>query len=181
MSSEVEMMQLLRAASTLLARIEQRDAQLQSTFDRRLQAVGDEAARVHQRIEAIVGGARGRISAEARAALAPVSAEYGRAMDSAAAHLQGAARTVWTWYAGLVGLGLLLAVIAWGVLGLYQRELAQARDELARYENAIPVLRAFQASDAVVCGDRICVNVDAGAQRHGDRRQYAPARLSVDR
>lgn len=180
MSDESQMTTVLRATSTLLARIEQRDAQMQMTLDRKLQAVEDEAARLHQRVDAIVSGAQARIAGEARAALVPVSAEYGRVMSAAAARLDGVARTAWAWYAGLAGLGLLLALVAWGVLGYYQRELARTRDELARYENAIPVLQAFHASDAIVCGGRICVNVDAGAGRQGDRRQYAPARLSTD-
>lgn len=180
MSDESRMKDVLRATCTLLARIEQRDAQMQAAFDRTLQAVGNDAAQVHQRLDVVVRGARTRISAEARAALDPVAAECGRAMNAASTQLQAAARTVWTWYAGLVGLGLLLAVIAWGVLGYYQRELERARDELARYDNAIPVLRAFRASDAIVCGGRICVDVDKGAHRHGDRQQYAPARLSAE-
>ncbi len=179
MSHEDQMRDVLKAVAVLLARLEQGEAQLHVAVDRQLRAVHGEVARIQQRIDGIVSTAQARITDEARVALGPVTAEYGRVMDTASARLHMAGRTVWTWYAGLAGLGLLLAVIAWGVLGYYQRELGQARAELARYENAIPVVRAFSASDAIVCGDRICVNVDPGAPRRGDRQQYLPARPSA--
>ncbi|MGY1531270.1 hypothetical protein [Luteimonas sp. A649] len=179
MSHERELSQVLRATSTLLARIEQRDAVLRTAVDGNLQTLQDAAARLHQQLNAIVSGAQTRITDEARAALLPVAAEYGSVMSSAATQLHSASRTVWTWYAGLVGVGLLLAVVGWGVLGYYQRELTRAKDELVRYENAIPVVRAFHASDAIVCGDRICVNVDTRAGRQGDRQQYVRARSSA--
>ena len=181
MSQQVEMHQVLKATATLLARLEQRDARMEAAVDGALHVVQEEVTRFQQRVDAIVNAAQARITEEAAAALVPVTAQYGRVMNSAAMQLHGASRTVWTWYAGLAGLGLLLAVIGWGVLSFYQRELAQARDELARYDNAIPVVRAFHASDAIICGDRLCVNVDAGTRRQGDRQQYVPVRPSADR
>ena len=179
MSQERELSQVLRATSTLLARIEQRDAELRLAVDGNLRTLQDVVARVHQELNAIVDGAQAQITDEARAALRPGAAEYGSGIGSAATQLHGASRTVWTWYAGLAAVGLLLAVVGWGVLGYYQRELTRAKDELVRYENAIPVVRAFHASDAIVCGDRICVNVDARAGRHGKRQEYVRARSSA--
>ena len=41
-----------------------------------------------------------------------------------------------------------------------------------RYEDAIPVLEAYYASDVVICGDRVCANIDPKGQRTGDKRQY---------
>lgn len=37
-------------------------------------------------------------------------------------------------------------------------------------------MQAFYASDAVICGKRICTNVDTNAQRVGDNKQYRPAK-----
>lgn len=63
-----------------------------------------------------------------------------------------------------------------GVLGYYHRELAAIKDELQRYENAVPVVQAFYASDAVLCGGRVCTNVDPNAPRQGDKRHYSQAK-----
>ncbi|WP_024891878.1 hypothetical protein [Luteimonas huabeiensis] len=176
MSAQEPMKEMLRVLAALLAKFEQREARMQAIVEQRLQAVHDEVAQLHRRIDGIVSGAQARIVEEAKAAIVPVAAEYGRAVDTASAQLRVAGRTVRAWYGALAGLCLLLVLVAWGVLGYYRRELAEARDALERYEDAVPVLQAFYASDATVCGDRICVNVDASAPRQGDARQYAAAR-----
>jgi hypothetical protein len=85
----------------------------------------------------------------------------------------GRTARAWT-LASLATLGLTL-VASLLVLGYVRRELATARAQVQRYDDAIPVLRAFHASDAVVCGDRLCVNVDTRGPRSGERRQYLPA------
>lgn len=176
MADDQSMQDVLRMLSTLVAKLEQREARMQAAVDRKLQVVQDEVAQLHQRVGAIVDSAQASIAREAGAAIKPLVAEYGVAVGNASARLHRASATVWAWYGGLAGLSLLLAVVGWGVLGYYQRELAATKAELARYENAVPVVRAFHASDAVVCGDRICVNVDASGQRQGGHRQYLPAR-----
>lgn len=176
MANHEQMQEVTRLLSALVAKFEQREARMQATVDQQLQVLQSEVSQLHQRVGSIVSGAQARITEEARAAMGPVAAEYGRAVDTTSAQLRRASRTVWAWYGGLAGLGLLLAVIGWSVLGYYQRELARTRDELGRYENAVPVVQAFYASDAIVCGERICVNVEANAQRHGVGGKYAPAR-----
>ena len=149
---------------------------MQAAFDQRLQALGNEVSQLQQRVNGIVDGAQARITEEARAAMGPVASEYGRAVAGTSAQLRGASRTVWTWYGGLAMLAVLLLAIGWGVLGYYRRELAQTQDELSRYENAVPVVQAFYASDATLCDGRICVNVDRNGKRLGDKQQYLPAR-----
>jgi len=120
-----------------------------------------------------------RIAKEAKEAVTPVTpvaAEYDRAVSATSAHLREASRTVWLWF-GIAGATLLLVLlVGWAVLGYYRRELAAAKDELQRYGNAMPVVRAFYASDAVLCGDRICVNIDPNCQKQGDDRQYRQAK-----
>ena len=77
---------------------------------------------------------------------------------------------------------LLLALfVAWAVLGYYRRELATTKEELQRYEDAVPVVRAFYASDAVICGDVICANVDPTGQRVGEKGQYRAAKVRAVR
>lgn len=60
--------------------------------------------------------------------------------------------------------------------GYYRRELASLKQELVRYEEAIPVVQAYYASDVVICGGRVCANVDPKGQRTGDKRQYLQVR-----
>ncbi|AOL21727.1 hypothetical protein BGK55_15150 [Xanthomonas citri pv. malvacearum] len=80
------------------------------------------------------------------------------------------------WFAAAGAILLLVLLVGWTVLGYYRRELAAVKDELGRYENAIPVLQAYYASDAAICGGRVCVNVDPNGQRAGDKRQYRQAK-----
>ena len=165
----------------LLAKFEQRDAQLNAAVHQRMAAMQSEVHQLQRRVEGIVSGASSHIAEQAKVAVAPAKAEVDRATAAFARQLQGAGRTLWTWYAGLAVLALLLAAVAWAVLGYYRRELRTVKDELGRYENAIPVLQAYYASDVAICGGRVCVNVDPDGQRAGDRQQYRQARPRPNR
>ena len=165
----------------LLAKFEQRDAQLNAAVHQRMAAMQSEVQQLQRRVEGIVSGASSHIAEQAKVAVAPATAEVDRATAAFARQLQGAGRTLWTWYAGLAVLALLLATVAWAVLGYYRRELRTVKDELGRYENAIPVLQAYYASDVAICGGRVCVNVDPDGQRAGDRQQYRQARPRPNR
>ena len=68
------------------------------------------------------------------------------------------------------------ALLGWGVLGYYQRELDAARQELARHDNASAVLQAFQVSDASLCDGHLCIRADATAPRYGQDKQYIRAK-----
>ena len=165
----------------VLAKFEQRDAQLNAAVHQRMAAMQSEVQQLQRRVEGIVSGASSHIAEQAKVAVAPATAEVDRATAAFARQLQGAGRTLWTWYAGLAVLALLLAAVAWAVLGYYRRELRTVKDELGRYENAIPVLQAYYASDVAICGGRVCVNVDPDGQRAGDRQQYRQARPRPNR
>lgn len=162
----------VKALMMLRSEMAQREARMSASFNQQVQSLRQEVGQFRHDIAGIVGGAGTRIAKEAKDAVSPVAAEYGRAVSATSAQLQGASRTVWLWF-GAVGSTLLLVLLAgWAVLGYYRRELAAAKDELQRYEDAVPVVQAFYASDAVICGERICSNVDPDGQRAGDKRQY---------
>jgi hypothetical protein len=73
-------------------------------------------------------------------------------------------------------LALLFFAVSWGVLGYFRHQLAAAQEEYQRYDNAAAIAQAFYASDAMICGGRICANEDPSGQRAGDKRQYRQAR-----
>lgn len=166
----------LKLMAALLATFEQREARMHGAMEQRLGALQDVVSRLPQKMDAIAGGASARIAGEAKAAIVPVAAVYERAVADTSRQLRMAGRTVWTWYIGLAALAGLFLASGWGLLGYYGRELAQAKDQLARHENAIQIAQAFHASDAVVCDGRLCVNVDPKARPQGPRRQYRPAK-----
>lgn len=166
----------LKLQSALMAKFEQRETVMQTSFNQRMQALQGEVALVHRRVDDIVGGASVRIAKEAHDAMAPIAAHYGRDVSATSAQLQKASRTVWLWFGAAGAILLLVLLVGWVVLAYYRRELAVARDELQRYENAIPVVQAFYASDVVICGGRICSNDDPNGQRAGSKRQYRQAR-----
>lgn len=155
----------------------QREQAIRAFFNQELQSLRNAVTESRREVGGIVSGAKDQIAHEAKQAVAPVAAEYERAVSATSAHLQNANKTVWLWFATSGAILLLVLLVGWALLGYYRRELAAARDELRRYENAMLVVRAFYASDVVVCGERICVNVDPNGQRQGDKRQYRQARM----
>lgn len=176
MADNEQMREVTRLLSALVAKFEQREARMQAAVDQKLQVLQSEVTQLRQRVSGIVDDAQARITEEAKAAMVPVAAEYDRAVTNTSAQLRGASKTVWTWYGGLATLAVLFFAIGWTVLGYYRRELAQTKDELARYENAVPVMQAFVASDAFVCDGRICVNIDPNGRAQGDKKQYRQAK-----
>lgn len=175
-SLQARLEETAKAALALLSEVSRREARMDASFDEKMQSLKQEVGQFRRDVASIVDGAGARIARDARDAVSPVAVEYGHAVSAASGQLRTVGRTVWMWF-GTTGLMLALVLLAtWAVLGYYRRELAAAQDELQRYENAIPVLRAFQASDAVVCGGRICSNEDPKGQRVGDKRQYRQAK-----
>lgn len=166
----------LKLQAALMAKSEEREARMQASFDQRMRTLHSEVVLVHHKIDDIVAGASARIAQEAKDAMAPVAVQYGRDVSVTSAHLQKAGRTIWAWLCAAGSILLLALLVGWAVLGYYRRELAAAKDELGRYEDAIPVLNAYYASDASICGERICVNVDPNAQRQGNKKQFSRAR-----
>ncbi|MBD9469793.1 hypothetical protein IB230_12125 [Pseudoxanthomonas sp. PXM01] len=70
----------------------------------------------------------------------------------------------------------MVLLVGWALLGYYRRELTTTKEELQRYEDAVPVVQAFYASDAVICGGVICINGDPSGARAGDKGQYRAAK-----
>jgi len=166
----------LKLLSALMAKFEQRETGMRSAFDKSMAALRDEVAQLHQRVDYIVHSANERITEEARAAIAPVAAGYGETVSTVSKQLHGASKTVWAWYGGLAVLAVLVLAVGWGVLGYFRHELAVAKEEYQRYDNAASIAQAFYASDTVICGGRICSNDDPNGQRVGDKRQYRQAK-----
>lgn len=165
-----------KAALVLLSEASQREARMGASFNQQVQSLRQEVSQFRRDVAGIVDGAGARIAHEARDAVSPIVVEYDRAVSATSAQLREAGRTVWVWFGTACLLLALVLLAGWAVLGYYRRELAVAQDELQRYEDAIPVVQAFYASDAVVCGGRICSNDDPNGQRVGDKRQYRQAK-----
>ncbi|WP_296282033.1 hypothetical protein [Pseudoxanthomonas sp.] len=144
----------IRLQAALMAKLEQRDRQTADRFHQHMQSLHDQA----------------------QSALAPATIRYDRAVESACVKLQAAQRTVSVAFA-LAGSSLLLfLLVGWLLLGYYRRELQTVQSELQRHEQAIPILQAYAASDAMLCDGRICVNIDPAARPYGDQRRYRPAK-----
>lgn len=166
----------VKALMMLRSEIAQREARMSASFNEQVQSLRQEVNQFRRDISGIVDGAGTQIAKDAKDAVSPVAAEYGRAVSATSAHLQGASKTVWLWFGAASSVLLLVLLVGWVVLGYYRRELATAKEELQRYENAVPVVQAFVASDAIVCDSRICVNVDPNGRAQGDKKQYRQAK-----
>lgn len=159
-----------------LSEMRQRERRMQAGMQQQLQTLRDEAGQMHTRMEQVISSAGQKITQQTQPALTRLSTEFDRQLSTSTARLDGASRTIWMWFGSAASILLLVIAVGWVALGYYRKELATAKDQLARYENAVPIVQAFQASDAALCGDRLCVNVDPSAKKVGDKRQYRPAR-----
>lgn len=166
----------IKALMVLRAEMVQREARMSAAIAEQVQALRQEVGQFRREVAVIVDGAGSRIAQDAREAVSPLALEYGRAVSGASAQLRSAGRTVWMWLFAAAGILLLVLVSGWMVLGYYRRELATTREELQRYEDAVPIVQAFYASDAVICGGVICTNADPGGSRAGEKGQYRAAR-----
>ncbi|WP_223214392.1 hypothetical protein ACCQ13_01970 [Xanthomonas sp. NCPPB 1638] len=176
MDSDDPMRDAIKAILMLRSEMAQREARMSASFSQQIQSLQQQVGQFRQEVKSIVSAASTQIATEAKDAVSPVAKEYDRAVSATSAHLQGASKTVWMWFAAAAAILLLVLVVGWTVLGYFRHELSTAREELQRYENAIPVLQAYSASDAVICDGRVCVNVDPNGQRTGDKRQYRQAK-----
>ncbi|WP_024890669.1 hypothetical protein [Luteimonas huabeiensis] len=171
--SNTEIAKLLLALRT---EISEHAEKIRGTLRQDAEALKESSHRVHEDVARITGQAAERIARQAEEALKPRLHEHGQALASLGARVERMGRVARTWtFASLATLATTV-LVSLLVLGYFRRELAATRAQLQRYDDAIPVLQAFYASDAVVCGERICVNVDAGARRIGEGERYAPAR-----
>lgn len=166
----------VNALLMLRSEMAQREALTSASFGQQIQSLQQQVGQFRQDVKGIVSDASVQIATEAKEAVVPTVREYDRAVSATSAHLQGANRTVWMWFGAAGTILMLVLFVGWSVLGYYRRELAAVQDELHRYESAVPVVQAFHASDATLCGDRLCVNVDPKAQRVGLEKQYRQAR-----
>lgn len=166
----------IKAILMLRSEMAQREARMSASFSQQMQSLQEHVGQFRQEVTGIVRSASAQIATDAKEAVSPVAREYDRAVSATSEQLQGASRTVWMWFAAAAAILLLVLLVGWIVLGYYRRELSAVKEELDRYENAIPVLKAYYASDAVICGDRVCANIDPNGQRAGDKRQYLQAK-----
>ena len=165
-----------KATLALLSEVSQREARREASLDQQLQSLRQEVGQFRRDVASIVDGAGARIASDAKDALSPAAIEYDHAVSATARQLKQTGGLMWMWLGGATVLLGLVLMACWAVLGYYRRELAVVQEELERYEDAAPVVRAFYASDAVVCGGRICSNEDPKGQHMGEKRQYRQAR-----
>jgi hypothetical protein len=144
----------IRLQAALMAKLEQRDSQMADRFSHQMQTLHEQA----------------------QLALAPAALKYDHAIESTCAKLRSAQRSISIAFSLVGGALLLFLLVGWLVLGYYRRELDTVQTELHRHEQAIPILQAYAASDAMLCDGRLCVNTNHSAPALGGKRQYRPAK-----
>lgn len=175
-SAQAALTEAAKAVLLMIATMDQRETRMHDRFDKELLALRNEVAQVRVEVAAIVHRASTQIAEDAKQAISPATASYDRAVSAASAQLNNASKTVWLWFASAGAVVLLSLFVGWLVVGFYRHELADVSEQLQNHKDALPVLQAFYASDAIVCGDRVCVNSDPNGQRFGDKHQYHQAR-----
>lgn len=162
----------LKLQAALMAKFEQSEASMQTKVNGHLQAMHDGISRISQQTRTIVDDTSSRIADDTAKTFSPIATRFGHEL-SLSLHSMRKLLSIWCMVAGAI---LLLSMLfGWMTLGHYRQELAAARVELQRHENAIPILEAYAASDATLCDGRICVNIDE-RQRLGHKPQYRQAK-----
>ena len=172
---QADLQAAVKALLLLRSEMTDRENRMHKASQQEMGTLRYEVSQVKREMSTLVNGAGARIVEQARDAVAPTAAQYDRAVQAASSRLQGTGRLVWLWFGTAIGVVLLVLMAGWAVLGYYRREVAQARETMQRYENALPVLQAYQASDAVLCNGRLCVAVDRNAPALGDKGRYRQA------
>lgn len=128
-------------------------------------------ARLHTALSAQVGNAIERPVARCTQQLDASSAQLQRASDALAAQAQRAGRVhrgVLRKSTGAAGVALLAVLIAGAALTRYYA------GEVQRQRVSADLLRAYNAADVRLCGERLCVRPEADADAQGG---YVPAAL----
>lgn len=163
----------LKLQAALMAKFEQSEASMQARINRHLEALEDGLSRTSGQVKSIVDNASSLIADDAVKNLSPIAAGFSHDVS---ARLRSAHKTFSIWFTVAGAILLLVLLCGWITMGHYRQELATVREEVQRHEDAIPVLRAYAASDAILCDGRICVNIDSESRRLGEKRQYRQAR-----
>lgn len=166
----------LRLQAAMLSKFEQREARMQATFQQCVQSLQAEMDTLNRSVEALVSDATTRIASDAKDAVGPVTTQYVRDLAAASLMLRRNGATLWMWTAAAGGLLTLTMVIGWAVLASYRSELASTKQALQRYDDALPVLQAYYASDASICDGRVCVNPEPATARSGGGKSYRRAK-----
>lgn len=166
----------IKALLLLRGELLEREQSLRASMDRRMQAMAVELAQSRRDIAQLVEDASAKITHEAHEALSPITVEMNRVVADTKSGCARAGRVTWLWLCAAVSALLMSLAVGWTVLGYYRREASEARLALEKYENALPVVQAFVASDAIICDGRICVNPDPADRAAKDRKHYRRAR-----
>lgn len=174
-SNDASLADATKALLMLRAEMSQREDRMRTAIDRHVQELGQDLHRARLDIVASVKNASAQIASDARKVTVSASADLQREATASARRLRHVSRLAWIWLGGAMMLLLMTLLVGWAVLGYYQRELRSAKVALSRHENAIPVMHAFDASDAVICDGRICINPEPSAEARGVGKQYRRA------
>ncbi|WP_407460738.1 hypothetical protein ABFU26_01035 [Xanthomonas campestris pv. raphani] len=175
-----ELKDLARALGTLAATIEARDQRQHAALERDMAALRALAARNGDDINRLVGGAVPQLQQAWQQALDSSLAPAARRLDAVISRSGTALQAVetahealrrrWLTRAWITCAGLIVATVLACASSVYL--LTEARRDLTRYRLDAKVLQAVANSDVVICGDRLCANVDARGPRSGERSQY---------
>ena len=167
---------LTLALLKLAAKTDERGARMEASVQKEVTHLRNEFARLEKQLAALVDQAGAQIAGHSMQALKPATAHYEQSVDRMTNQLKRSGRVLWTAFVAAAALVALVLVGGKFVLDHHRAQLADLKDELDQQANIAQVIRAYNASDVQLCGERLCVNADTKGARHGDRQQYRVAR-----
>ncbi|MEH6415828.1 hypothetical protein [Pseudomonas sp. CGJS7] len=181
-----ELTELISATATLMEQFERNCNQIeqqQRALSQQLQALSQQLpATVRQSADATLSGLPGELMGKLRSGLEQPVGDYekrlvqagtalGDGSQALAQQLQRMERMhkslIWKVTGAVIGCITLLLV---GAIWLSMHYAGVIRDN----QIAADKLKAINGADLILCGERLCANIDRKAQGVGDKGQYAP-------
>ncbi|MGO1070094.1 relaxation protein [Lysobacter sp. CA199] len=181
-----ELTELISATATLMEQFERNCAQIeqqQRALSQQLQTLSQQLpATVRQSADATLSGLPGELMGKLRSGLERPVGDYekrlvqagtalGDGSQALAQQLQRMERMhkslIWKVTGTVIACIALLLV---GAIWLSMHYIGVIRDN----QVAADKLKAINSADLILCGDRLCANIDRKAQGYGDKGQYAP-------
>lgn len=179
---------LVASVSALMERFERRTQQIENSLQaahQQLQHLAQQVPEaVHRAADTEMQKLRGGVVSAVDAGIGQSVSAYEGRMQAAGHQVQQASHAL---SAQLDGSRQLHRHLLWKVAGVCLASLALVvlggswlsshyYNEIRRHQLAAELLKAYDAADVTLCGDRLCANVDPKGDQFGDKGQYRPVR-----
>ena len=168
--------EIVEAMLSLLGEMAERESRMNAVLQQGILRIRAESEQARLALDSIVRSAGDQIATSAEKASRLATARYEYAVAEAVGQLRSANKMVWTWLGGAIAILAVTLLSGWLIVDRHKNALASIKQEYEGYENATNVLRAYNASDARLCDDLICIDANPNYRQVSNKRRYYQAK-----